>query len=664
LKQNIQKSILLPFIIFTVILTGLLVTWSGFFIKTFLYHNEVTSLYSQLTNFKTASEQLLASNTLINQLAKNSKDIKYIIESYDNNYPEQSLYNLYKKRESPFQINAKDKHAIVKHNDDNIYLLQTIIKKNKESLISINLSRFVSNFKTDSSAIGILILDDNLNVKEHLFNDSLTFQQLTTIERNYNDFMDHTFPLQSSQHDLDSIFMRSSENPAIIYVATKTKSVIFSVIVQITIGIILVILLSTSWVFIMDLLIIKKMTTSIDILRSVSKKVAKGDFTEKVYIQSSDEIGELSIAFNQMITQLKESTDTIIKQKEQADAIIKCIPDGIIVTDFKNNLILANKKAEDIFEFKTQDNYSKNISQFIHHSSLQEHSSHLKKVETYASEISYTKESSEFILLMNSTVVHNRKNKPIGIIYLIRDITYEKEIEQLREGFLRTVSHELRTPLTSVIGFIELVTHSGKGQFSDEQESWLNTSLNEARTLKELINDLLELSQIQAKKTNLQPTSVNVFSFIDTITTSLSPLTKGKDLKLLNDVSDKDLMITVDKAKLRRIMVNLISNGIKFTKEGYVKISCIEKDDFVEFCIADTGIGLKENQQDVIFEKFRQVDYSSTREFEGIGLGLSIVKELVQLHEGDVRVESYFGQGSSFYFTIKKKRNLTATMVT
>ncbi|MAQ64860.1 MAG: hypothetical protein CL503_06120 [Actinobacteria bacterium] len=664
MKQNIQKSILLPFIIFTVLLTGLLVTWSGFFIKTFLYQNEVTSLYSQLTNFKTASEQLLASNTLINQLAKNSKDIQYIIASYDNNYPEQSLYNLYKKRESPFQINAKDKHTIVKHNDDNIYLLQTIIKKNKESLISINLSRFVSNFKTDSSAIGILILDDNLNVVEHLFNDSLTPKQLITIERNYNDFMDHTFPLQSSQHDLDSIFMSSSENSSIIYVATKTKSVIFSVIVQITIGIILVILLSTSWVFIMDLLIIKKMTTSIDILRSVSKKVAKGDFTEKVYIQSSDEIGELSIAFNQMITQLKESTDMIIKQKEQADAIIKCIPDGIIVTDFNNNLILANNKAEDIFEFKTQDNYSKNISQFIHHSSLQEHSSHLKKVETYASEISYTKESSEFILLMNSTVVHNRKNKPIGIIYLIRDITYEKEIEQLREGFLRTVSHELRTPLTSVIGFIELVTHSGKGQFSDEQESWLNTSLNEARTLKELINDLLELSQIQAKKTNLQPTSVNVFSFIDTITTSLSPLTKGKDLKLLNDVSDKDLMITVDKAKLRRIMVNLISNGIKFTKEGYVKISCIEKDDFVEFCIADTGIGLKENQQDVIFEKFRQVDYSSTREFEGIGLGLSIVKELVQLHEGDVRVESYFGQGSSFYFTIKKKRNLTATMVT
>ena len=135
MKQNIQKSILLPFIIFTVLLTGLLVTWSGFFIKTFLYQNEVTSLYSQLTNFKTASEQLLASNTLINQLAKNSKDIQYIIASYDNNYPEQSLYNLYKKRESPFQINAKDKHTIVKHNDDNIYLLQDDTNSNNHKRV-------------------------------------------------------------------------------------------------------------------------------------------------------------------------------------------------------------------------------------------------------------------------------------------------------------------------------------------------------------------------------------------------------------------------------------------------------------------------------------------------------------------------------------------------
>tara|TARA_Y100001970_G_scaffold294165_1_gene447849 strand:- start:3671 stop:5665 length:1995 start_codon:yes stop_codon:yes gene_type:complete len=664
LKQNIQKNILIPFILFTIVLTALLVTWSGFFIKTFLYEHEAASLYNQLTNFKTASDQLLLSYKLTDQLAKNSNDIKRIIASYESNYPSERLYSVYRYNQSPFQINSKDTHAIVKHNDNNIYLLQKIIKKNKASVISINLSKFVSTYQSTSNTIGILVLNDDLTIIEHLFSRDLTPKQLDMLKHNLTYFMSRTSPLKLSKKKVDSMFIRSNENPNIVYVAMNTSSVILPVIIQITIGIVLVILLSTSWVYIMDLLIIRKMTTSIDILRSVSKKVAQGNFTEKVYIQSSDEIGELALTFNQMVSQLKESTDTILHQKEQSDAIIKSIPDGIIVTDFNNNLIIANKKAEEIFDFKTQQNYSKNISHVIHHTSLREHAKYLKKVKHYTSELSYTKDSQEYILLMNSTVFHSHKHKPMGIIYVIRDITHEKEMEKLREGFLRTVSHELRTPLTSVIGFIELVIHSGKEQFSHEQQSCLNTALHEARTLKELINDLLELSQMQAKKTNIQPVSINVFSFIETITNSLSPLTKGKELNLINDISDKHLMIVVDKAKLRRILVNLISNGIKFTREGYVKVSCKEEDDYIEFCISDTGIGLRDNQQDVIFEKFRQVDYSSTREFEGIGLGLSIVKELVQLHDGDVRVESDFGEGSSFYFTIKKKRNLTAAMVT
>ena len=664
MKQNIKKSILVPFVVFTIILSGLLVTWSGFFIKTFLYESESASLYSELTNFKVVSEQILANNKLINELAKNSSDIRRLVNAYEDSYPEEQLYALYKQTNSPFQLNIQDREQIIKHNDNNLYLIQSFNKKNKESLLSINLTKFIKSFKSDSNILGILILNNDYQILESAFNMPMQSKDFDQLTDDLYLFLNDTVPSQLVHKNVKNIFFRSTENSSLIYVATKSKSMIFSVIMQITIGIILVILLSSSWVVIMDLLIIRKMTTSIDILRSVSKKVAEGNFTEKVYIQSSDELGDLALTFNQMVTQLKESTDMIIQQKEQADAIIKCIPDGIIVTNFNHNLIIANKKAEDIFNFKTKDNFSKNISQFIHHSSLQEHSRYLVKEEHYTSEIAFSKESKDFILMMSSTVFRNSKNKPMGIIYLIRDITHERDIEQLREGFLRTVSHELRTPLTSVIGFIELVLHSGKDQFNNEQQSCLNTALDEARTLKELINDLLELSQMQAKQTNLEPTSINVFSFVESITNSLSPLTKGKDLQLINDIHDPGLMMMVDKAKLRRILVNLISNGIKFTKSGYVKVSCRDFEEYMEFCIADTGIGLKENQQEVIFEKFRQIDYSSTREFEGIGLGLSIVKELVELHEGSVRVESNYGQGSSFYFTIKKKRKLTASMVT
>ncbi|MBI60579.1 hypothetical protein CL657_05125 [bacterium] len=664
MKQNIQKSIVVPFIIFTIVLTGLLLTWSGFFIKSFLYKHEAVTLYNQLANFKTASDQLIYSNQLIDELAKNSKDIKRIISSYEDNYPSETLYSFYSFKESPFQINLDDQQRIIKHNDNNIYLLQKVIKKNKTSLISINLSKFLSAYKSHNNTIGIIAIGDNFAVSERLFSTSISSKDKDALNAQLLNFLSNANPEKMSVKKVDTVFMRSDVNQNVIYVAMNTSSAVVPLMVQIAIGICLVILLSMSWVYIMDFLIIRKMTTSIDILRSVSKKVAQGNFTEKVYIQSSDEIGELALTFNQMVTQLKDSTETIIQQNEQSDAIIKSIPDGIIVTDFDNNLIIANNKAEEIFEFNAHANYSKNISNVIHHTSLKEHSRYLKKVKHYTSEISFVKDSQDYILLMNSTVFNSHKNKPMGIIYVIRDITHEKEMEQLREGFLRTVSHELRTPLTSVIGFIELVLYSGKDSFSDEHQRCLNTALNEARTLKELINDLLELSQMQAKKTNLQPVSINVYTFIEAITTSLSPLAKGKSLELINNVSDKYLMMVVDKAKLRRILVNLISNGIKFTKEGYVKISCVEKEECIEFCVSDTGIGLKENQKDVIFEKFRQVDYSSTREFEGIGLGLSIVKELVQLHEGDVRVESVFGQGAAFYFTIKKKRNLTATAVT
>ena len=114
------------------------------------------------------------------------------------------------------------------------------------------------------------------------------------------------------------------------------------------------------------------------------------------------------------------------------------------------------------------------------------------------------------------------------------------------------------------------------------------------------------------------------------------------------------MMIHADAAKLRRIFVNLITNAIKFTEEGEITLSCKESKDKMTFVVKDTGIGLMDHEKDVIFERFRQVDYSSTRKYEGIGLGLSIVKQLVELHSGEIWVKSEYGKGSHFYFTIPK----------
>ena len=665
MKQNLQKSILFPFVLFIIILTVLLVVWSTYFIsKQFEFESKKHSM-AELTLFSQNIHSFFVIHKQIDDFFNSKKTINDYLNSFDNSSTEKWVN--FSDNDKTFAFLPDEQYLGISNKND-LRIHQSLIlaqrKKSSRMRIQTNLNTYIKNFKKDTPFIyGIIfkhqdsssvVMNTSKILTEPLYEDInkafKNYQNNSTDTHKFKEFKSIQFqPINTSASSFSFIATPHESNKAIL---------------KIVLGILIVILLSTAGLYFMYSLIIKKMTTSIDILRSVSKKVANGNFDEKVFIHSSDEIGELSIAFNQMIAQLKESTSTIIKQKEQSDAIIACIPDGIIVTDLKNKLIIANNKAEDLFNFQSKDNYLNSIDSCIKHHSFKDHAKKIKKTLQYSSEFTYTQNNTKSIFNMISTLVSNEHQKPIGIIYLIRDITHEKHLEELREGFLRTVSHELRTPLTSVIGFIDIVMHTDEGKFTQEQVSCLKTALNEARSLKILINDLLELSHMQAKQTNLKFKAINIYDLIGNVTKSLYPLTKGKELELLNLIEFRELSIQADEAKLRRILVNLISNGIKFTNKGTISVKCVDLPTHLEFCIEDTGIGLKENEQNVIFEKFRQIDFSSTRKYEGIGLGLSIVKELVELHQGNVWVESTFGQGSRFYFTISKKMDLTATLVT
>ncbi len=242
----------------------------------------------------------------------------------------------------------------------------------------------------------------------------------------------------------------------------------------------------------------------------------------------------------------------------------------------------------------------------------------------------------------------------IGIITIIRDVTQEKELGELRDGFLRTVTHELRTPLTSIIGFLELIKGSTQQALSDQTRKWIQIALHEAANLKELIDDLLDLSQIRAGRMRIQHEYLNVVELFSSLVQTFQPLAQRRQLDLIAGAVDPSLEISADGSKLRRILVNLISNALKFTQVGYIRLDCVDDAHEIIFSVTDTGIGLREDETEVIFEKFRQIDYSSTRKYEGIGLGLSIVKQLVEMHGGRVWVVSVFGKGSTFYFSLPK----------
>jgi signal transduction histidine kinase len=237
-----------------------------------------------------------------------------------------------------------------------------------------------------------------------------------------------------------------------------------------------------------------------------------------------------------------------------------------------------------------------------------------------------------------------------------RSIARERELDGLREGFLRTVSHELRTPLTAIIGFADLIVRGAAGPITSKQEELLKITLTEATTLKHLFDDLLDLTRITAGKVVMTYSPVHLAEVARSVVEGLLPFATKKGLQL-HVISDPNpLIIEADAAMVRRILLNLVTNAIKFTPSGSVAVTFDETPTHRIIRVSDTGIGLRTDELDVVFEKFRQVDYSSTREFDGIGLGLSIVKQLVELQAGNVWVESVYGKGATFIVSLPKRR--------
>ena len=238
---------------------------------------------------------------------------------------------------------------------------------------------------------------------------------------------------------------------------------------------------------------------------------------------------------------------------------------------------------------------------------------------------------------------------------------FAEKANRAKSEFLANMSHELRTPLNHIIGFTELVVDQRFGSINAKQMHYLENVLQSSRHLLDLVNDILDLSKVEAGKLTLEPSPVAVRSVLEN---SLF-LIKEKALKHSIGLSlnlDGDLPpIFADERKLKQIMYNLLSNAVKFTPVGgkiQIDATIVKKPDppcrsFVQVCVRDTGVGIKEEDQQRIFSPFEQIDNSLSRRFQGTGLGLSLTKQLVELHGGDIRVESDgVGKGSTFIFTI------------
>jgi signal transduction histidine kinase len=230
-----------------------------------------------------------------------------------------------------------------------------------------------------------------------------------------------------------------------------------------------------------------------------------------------------------------------------------------------------------------------------------------------------------------------------------------RELAELKEEFLALTTHDLRSPLTVISGVISFFTSGRLGELSPEQQNMVAMMERNAQSLIELVNDLLDASKIESGTMRLDITSINLRALIDELQETMQPLAREKEITLEDNLPEDLPLVEADRTKLRRILVNLLSNALKFTRKGgRVQVRAEQMDGHVRVSVADTGVGIAPEDVARLFDKYEQARSRATRGEKGTGLGLYITKQLVELHGGKITVDSTPGYGSTFSFTLPK----------
>jgi PAS domain S-box-containing protein len=300
-----------------------------------------------------------------------------------------------------------------------------------------------------------------------------------------------------------------------------------------------------------------------------------------------------------------------------------------------------------------------------------------KKVTNYEL-TARARDGKETVVSYNATTFYDRDRKLQGVFAAARDVTERKRFEQtlqeknvelerqnrrveeanrLKSEFLANMSHELRTPLNGIIGFSELMHDERVGPVSDQHKEFLGDILTSARHLLQLINDVLDLSKVEAGKIEFVPEKVNLTTMIAEICEILRTLSAGKSIQIDTFVDPSVDEVTLDPAKLKQILYNYLSNAIKFTPEqGRINVSALPAGGD-RFCIQveDSGIGIKPEDISRLFVEFQQLDAGASKKYQGTGLGLALTKKIVEAQGGSVGVTSTPGDGSTFFAILPKR---------
>lgn len=363
-----------------------------------------------------------------------------------------------------------------------------------------------------------------------------------------------------------------------------------------------------------------------------------------------------------VIERTKALAESLERERIEAgrnQAILNSIADGVVVFDTNWNAILANPALTGMLDLPLELIVNKNFRELIEHPKLSSRSRTLlhAMMEYDTQPPSFRIEWDKKTISISAAQVYDYAKDRfanIGTVTVFRDFTREAEVEKLKSTFVAIVSHELRTPLNAILGYAEMFKEAVYGPMNDKQVNMSERIMKNTQRLLGLINDLLDQAQMEAGRLTIQMAPVRPAELLENLHSVMDQIAHDKNLKLTSEIDDNlPEVLNGDGARLHQILLNLVNNSIKFTARGtvHVKLFSPYRDRWgIE--VSDTGSGIPESEIPYIFDTFRQVEGTTTRVHGGFGLGLSIVKQLVQLMNGDINVKSKLEVGSMFTVTL------------
>lgn len=403
-------------------------------------------------------------------------------------------------------------------------------------------------------------------------------------------------------------------------------------------------------------------TAPIKEITKQASSVAEGNFDRRVRVYGQDEIGQLSHAFNNMTSRLKEALAINEEENEKLASILTNMNDGVLATDEWGRVIVINRRAKQMLGVKEEEAIGMELfallrlekdPELLGGSDQAQDQAKVRMISIPVPGVG----DEELQVRLSITSIHRREKGISGNIAVLQDVTEQEKLEWARREFVANVSHELRTPLTTIKSYLEAL-EDGVLEEPELAKRFVGVTRNETERMIRLVTDLLHLSRLDSKQAELKKRLTDVGEMLEEVADRFSFQLRQRHIHMHIRVNPDTGQVRLDRDQIDQVLDNLVSNSIKYTGDGGLltigaKLSSDQA--FVEISVEDNGMGIPQKDLGRIFERFYRVDKARSRNMGGTGLGLSIAREIVKAHGGTITLESELNQGTRVTFTLPLK---------